>query len=109
MLSIESEKSVFQLTTPVSKRLSAERRTGFLDNLAARVDQEKREKEAKSQKRRGSGGVATGGAAGKGAKKKGKSGNSSVPQVLWCSQNFSTKLLYLIHYTDAEKFEEVIF
>ena len=69
-----------QLTTPVSKRLSAERRLGFLDNITARVNEDTREREERNQKRRGSaiGGVARD-KGGKGTKKK----NGTAPQVYY--------------------------
>ena len=68
------------MTTPVSKKISMERREGFLQKITARVDEENKMKEAKKLRREKANHVPV-------KKTKGGSGKakkSSLPQVSAC-------------------------
>ena len=65
------------MATPISKCVTAKRRAGFLDNITARVDEEKQVKETRreqKEKRRGSSATSS-------AKVTGKGKKAAAPQV----------------------------
>ena len=65
----------------MSKKISAERRTGFLDNITARVDEDNKKKEMKKGSRRSGSSHVTLSEIGRRGKEEKRKRNASVPQV----------------------------